>query len=146
MTIRRALVALLTVAMILFTAGCAVVAPEPEPPAESPKGPPGRLAGTVHFIGTPCAPKEISGKAPQVPPCDGPYPGYEIIIYARDGRRVMATTRSDAEGAYGVDLPPGTYVIYTQRGLRAGDRETHRTEIRSEALTTLNLVIDTGIR
>ena len=39
----------------------------------------GVLEGTVHFSGMACPPDRS-----KTPPCDGPYPNYEVIIYDND--------------------------------------------------------------
>jgi hypothetical protein len=51
----------------------------------------GDLEGTVWFIGNPCEP----GAALPVPPCDGPYPSYEIVVYQDDGVTMAARGYSE---------------------------------------------------
>jgi len=54
----------------------------------------GFLEGTVTFIGTPCSEKINHS----VPPCDGIYPNYEVIVYKTDGKTIVAKTISDENG------------------------------------------------
>ncbi|MFQ6080515.1 MAG: carboxypeptidase-like regulatory domain-containing protein [Candidatus Bathyarchaeia archaeon] len=106
----------------------------------------GFLEGTVWFIGVPCPPEEISGRKPQVPPCDGSYPNYEITVYKTDGKTMVAKTVSDEDGNYKIPLNPGNYVIYTQNEPLKDDIKTNQVTIESEKTTKLDLIIDTGIR
>lgn len=98
------------------------------------------LEGTVWFIGTPCAP----GLPCQVPSGDGPDPNYEIIVYKADGVTIETQAYSDANGDYRVGLSPEDCIIYTPNG-PFGQQVNAVTIVNGET-TTLNLVIDTGIR
>ena len=104
------------------------------------------LEGTVRFIGLPCPPEEIGGRKPQVPPCDGPYPNYEITVYRADGKTIVSKITSDANGNYKISLNAGTYIIYTQNGLSQDDVKTNQVTIVSGKVVKLDLVVDTGIR
>ncbi|KPK75054.1 MAG: hypothetical protein AMS25_18655 [Gemmatimonas sp. SM23_52] len=101
----------------------------------------GALAGTVYFVGLPC--RLIS---PSRPPCDGPYPDYEVVVYESDGVTEAARTRSDERGRYFVALEPGDYVIFTPAGLAARFRNPNTATVLAGKLTRLDLVVDTGIR
>ena len=105
----------------------------------------GILVGTVGFVGLPCPPEEIGGRKPLVPPCDGPYPNYEIAVYRTDGKTVVTKIASNVDGTYEIYLNSGNYSIYTPSGLQ--DRiKTHQVTIVSGMTTKLDLVVDTGIR
>ncbi|MBI1925080.1 T9SS type A sorting domain-containing protein [Candidatus Poribacteria bacterium] len=106
----------------------------------------GKLSGTVRFIGLPCPPEEISGRKPQVPPCDGPYPNYEITVYQADGKTIVSKVASDASGNYKISLNAGTYIIYTQNGLSQANLTTNQVTVVSGQMAKLDLVVDTGIR
>jgi len=69
----------------------------------------GMLEGTVHFSGVACAPDRI-----KTPPCDGPYPDYEVIVYDKEGKITIAKTRTDQNGYYQIILNEGTYTLYVQ--------------------------------
>ena len=100
----------------------------------------GILEGSVTFSGIPCAP----GSTFQVPPCNGPYPNYEIIVYRVDGETIEIRVNSNEQGNYRVPLTPGKYIIYTQNG--PFSKKTNTLTIESEETTELDLVIDTGIQ
>ncbi len=106
----------------------------------------GFLEGRVWFIGVPCPPEEINGCKPQVPPCDGPYPNYEITVYKTDGKTIVAKTISDEDGYYQISLDPGNYYIYTQNGPLKDHIKTNQVTIESCITTKLDLIVDTGIR
>ena len=99
----------------------------------------GTLTGTVSFTGTPCP-------EPKGPPCDGAYPNYEVVVYAEDGTTVVTKTTTDASGKYTLSLPAGKYVIFTQAGLKETDRARSEITISRDALSTIDLRVDTGIR
>lgn len=101
----------------------------------------GVLEGIVHLVGVPCPP--IS---PQSPPCDGPYPGYDVIVHDSRGQNVVAHTRTDDQGLYHLELEVGEYVIFTTQGLKEQFTEANDFTIVAGKITVLNLVIDFGIR
>lgn len=100
----------------------------------------GDLQGTVRFIGKPCEP----GAAQSVPPCDGSYPNYEIMVYQDDGVTIAARGYSDANGNYRITLMPGNYIIYTPAGPFVQVANT--AAVAMGETMTFDLVIDTGIR
>jgi hypothetical protein len=100
----------------------------------------GVLEGSVHFVGVPCPLDQ-----PQRPPCDGPYPDYEVVVHDNRGESVVARTRTDDHGIYHVELKAGDYVILTPQGL--GDKlESNRFTIVAGKIRVLNLIVDTGVR
>jgi hypothetical protein len=101
----------------------------------------GALAGTVYFVGLPCR-----LNSPARPPCDGPYPDCEVVVYESDGVTEAARTQSDEHGRYFVALEPGDYVIFTPAGLAARFLNPNEATVVAGKLTRLDLVVDTGIR
>ena len=99
----------------------------------------GTLTGSVTFVGTPCA-------QPSGPPCDGPYPDYEVVVYASDGTTEVGRTRTGADGTFSIDLPAGAYAIFTQAGLQPSDRARTDVSVSRDALTQTALRVDTGVR
>jgi hypothetical protein len=99
----------------------------------------GTLAGDVHFVGTPC-------KDAAPPPCDGVYPDYEVVVYAADGKTVAGKARSGADGKFSLDLPQGKYVILTPAGPPPAEPRRVEVTINRDALSTIKLDIDTGVR
>ena len=100
------------------------------------------IQGTVYFMGTDCPPT-LSKK---VPPCTGPYPGYEVIIYANDGKTPIKSINTDANGTYFVQLTPGNYVIYTQAGPMPSQRQRNEIIVSENQISHKDLQIETGIR
>lgn len=128
--------------LVCLVLGCSVV-PQTMQPASAGGPGEGTIVGIVLFSGVPCPPDRL-----KVPPCDGPYPDYEVIIYKHDGMTVAARIRTDKEGGYRVAVPSGTYVIYS-RGLNlSGKTEDIPNTIAVEEgkSTQFNVRIDTGIQ
>ena len=109
--------------------GCTTSALPPLPPPV-----PGTLTGTV--IIAPCQPVERAGQ----PPCP-PRPGIRVHI---DGPNAGSLTGTDATGTYRVSLPPGTYQVWAEGGIVRPQPVSVR--VVAGQTTTLNLVVDSGIR
>lgn len=101
----------------------------------------GVLEGIVYMVGVPCPPV-----GPQSLPCDGPYPGYDVIVHDSRGQNVVAHTRTDDRGFYHFELEAGAYVIFTTQGLKEQFTESNDFAIIAGKITVLNLTIDYGIR
>ena len=105
------------------------------------------LEGKVFFKGSSCNPSSTFFK---VPPCTGPYPNYEVNIYSNNNnnseKTLIATTKTDADGNYRILLEPGQYVIYTKAGKFPANVNSNIFMIEEGKITTLDLMIDTGIR
>jgi hypothetical protein len=112
-------------------------------PASAKESEEGTITGTVFFSGVPCPADRL-----RVPPCDGPYPDYEVVLYKSDGATAVARMRTGAEGVYEVSVPPGTYVIYSQAIGFSGKMEEIPNTVAVEAGKAIrfNFSIDTGIR
>lgn len=123
----------ITLAIVLL--GCG---PKAAPTTAQPSAP-GTLAGTVNFTGAAC-------QEPKGPPCDGPYPSYEVVIYAEDGTTVVTKTKTGADGAFSLDLPPGKYVIFTQAGIKETDKRRTDVVVSRDAVAKVDLRVDTGVR
>jgi hypothetical protein len=101
----------------------------------------GTVQGTVWFVGAPCPPELSQG-----PPCDGPYPDYQLRILRDSDESLAAFHVTDANGQYTAVLPAGRYLIRTRAGIAADTfEETRFTVIPGDTLT-LQLTVDTGIR
>jgi len=101
----------------------------------------GLLQGDVFFVGVPCP-----LIYPPRPPCDGPFPGYEIIVLHTDDTTEAARTRADSLGSYRLALPPGAYVIFTPRGIDSTIKRRNEARVTAGDTTRLDLLVDTGIR
>lgn len=101
----------------------------------------GLLTGTATFMGVPCPPDGM-----KVPPCDGPYPDYEVIVYAVDGKTVVARTLTDKNGRFRVELPEGDYVVYAIGFERRTLHIPNHIDIKAGKTVQLDINIDTGIR
>jgi len=101
----------------------------------------GILEGTVHFIGTRC-----SSEQQNIPPCSGPYPNYEIIVYASDGNTIVKKTTTDENGTYQINLDFDTYVIYEKK-LQNNKQVDIPTEIQINSPNLAHdIIVDSGIR
>src|SRR5262249_57137487 len=108
----------------------------------------GTLTGIVNFVGMPCMTKAPDGQLVEQhgSGCSGPMAGYEVTVVAKDGKTVVATTKTDASGVYTFALPAGDYTIFTQRGLRATDLQRNDAHVTIGNTTKLDLTVDTGVR
>lgn len=104
---------------------------------EMPEKGTGVLEGTVIFVGLPC----MDGN---VPPCNGAYPNYRIIIYSSDGRTEVATAVTGSLGNYSIRLPEGDYVVYSPSG--PVSMKKNQVSVRPGVTARLDLTLDTGIR
>ena len=101
------------------------------------------LQGTVNFKGKPCAPNSPSFR---VPPCSGPYPGYEIEIYT-DEKNIITKAKTDVNGNFKLLLKPGKYLIYTRSGISKSNLKTTYFAIEKGKQTILPaIIVDTGLR
>jgi len=100
------------------------------------------LEGSVHFRGKPCPPSAFYS----VPPCSGPYPNYELNIYAEDGKTLISKTKTDSIGNFRMSLKSGKYIIYTRAGPTLGDIKSTHVTIEESGITRLpTLTVDTGL-
>jgi hypothetical protein len=97
------------------------------------------LNGIVSFIGQECNPEAFK----KTPPCSGPYPNYEILVYDEDGKNVIAKTETNDKGEYFISLEPRNYVIYTPHGF---SNQSYPISIKENEITKQDLIIDKGIR
>ena len=78
-------------------------------------------------------------------PCSEPMAG-ALLVFSRNGR-VMARTRSDANGRYSVRLRVGTYAVSMGVKPKIGSGIQPRTiTLRRPAPTRIDFFVDTGIR
>ncbi len=101
----------------------------------------GALQGDVFFVGVPCP-----LIYPPRPPCDGPFPGYEVVVLHAADTVEAARTRSDSLGSYRLALPSGAYVIFTPRGIDSTIKRRYEARVTAGDTTRLDLLVDTGIR
>jgi len=101
----------------------------------------GILEGTVDYIGLICVPEQRD-----IPPCSGPYPNYEIIVYTSDGNTVVKKTITDDNGNYQFNLDFGTYVIYEPKLQNNKPIDIPTTIQVDSSSITHNVIIDSGIR
>ena len=110
---------------------------------------PWNLEGQVFFRGKPCNPNSDSYS---VPPCSGPYPNYEIIIYQDNennrnfNKNIVLKTKTNMSGDYKAFLNPGNYVIYTKKGISPSSIMANEFSVEEGKNTRVDLTIDTGIR
>ena len=98
----------------------------------------GRLTGDVYFEGMECPPD----RAHPVPPCSGPYSGYEVRVFSADGEREIASVVAGEHGEFLLELPEGRYLL--ELPSRASDRRQTRIAIEAGEVVETHLVVDTG--
>ena len=102
----------------------------------------GTVEGTVFFIGAPCNPNQGYNK---VPPCDGPYPNYEVILYKEDRTTVAGKVTTDQEGKFRLILDAGTYYFLFNGSLDSKKREL-LIVVKENSITRQDITIDNGVR
>ncbi len=103
---------------------------------------PGRLAGDVVFEGMNCAPDRPRA----VPPCSGPYAGYEVVVLSADGKTAVGSVVTGENGGFSIELPAGSYVIRLSSGSPSLARREERFTVDVGEETEIHLVVDTGVR
>ena len=103
----------------------------------------GRLAGLV-TIGPNC-PVESSTQ-----PCPTPPSAYtlrKILVYNESGSQLLHTVDIDTQGLYVIDLAPAKYRVDIKGvGIDRSADVPKVVDIHANAVTTLNISIDTGLR
>jgi len=105
--------------------------------------PHGRLAGTV-TIGPNCPGPTTTAPCPTSPDA---YKARKILVYNEAKTELLHTVDIDSQGAYFIDLAPAKYTV-DLRGAgidRTGDLP-QTVDIHANAVVTLNVNIDTGLR
>ena len=105
--------------------------------------PHGRLAGTV-MIGPNCPGPTTTAPCPASPDA---YKARKILVYNEAKTELLHTVDIDSQGAYFIDLAPAKYTV-DLRGAgidRTGDLP-QTVDIHANAVVTLNVNIDTGLR
>jgi len=101
----------------------------------------GIVEGTVYFVGKPCPSSRLG------PPCDGPYPNYEVIIYENNGKGIVNKVMTDDEGNFEVQLPVGDYVVF---GKNMDFNKVIKIPlvftVEPEKINQIKIKIDTGVR
>jgi len=101
----------------------------------------GVLEGTVHYIGKPCPSSKVG------PPCDGPYPNYEVEIYKTDGKIIVSKTVTTDEGSFEIELLVGDYIVYeTSMDFNKVKETPIMFTIEPDKRKSLEISIDEGIR
>ena len=136
---------------LLFAACQPTTSLTPSPPAESKAVPTstsaaqvGILAGRV-TIGPLTPVERVDVPTPTVPP--EMYAAHSIQVFQADGATLVANVKINPDGAYHVELPPGTYVVDLPKiGLERAARLPTTITITAGQTTRLDIDIDTGIR
>ena len=105
--------------------------------------PHGRLAGTV-TIGPNCPGPTTTAPCPTPPDA---YKQRKILVYNEAKSSLLHTVDIDSQGAYFIDLVPAKYTIDLKGvGIDQTSDLPKTVEIHANAVTTLNVNIDTGLR
>jgi hypothetical protein len=121
----RASVSLLGIAALLLFPGFATTAPA------------SGLRGTV--VVDPSRPVCIQGR-----PCSAPAPGV-VLRFSRNDR-VVARTRTRADGTYRVTLAPGRYVVSLAAARAPTTIVPHTVRVAAGRMTLRDFTVDTGIQ
>ena len=125
--------------VIVFALGAALLYACQPSPQES-----GILEGHV-TIG-PLAPVVREG---EVEPTPAPevYAARQVVVFEEDGKTEVARLKIDENGNYRAELPVGAYVVDINHiGIDSAADLPKEIEITNQAITRLDLSIDTGIR
>ena len=103
----------------------------------------GRLAGTV-TIGPNCPVETATNPCPTPPDA---YKLRKILVYNEAKTNLLHVVDIDSQGAYFIDLPPARYTVDLRGSGIDKTKDLPKTvDIHANAVTTLNVNIDTGIR
>jgi hypothetical protein len=130
------------IAILLLIAAAACHSPT-SPNEALTEQPHGRLAGTV-TIGPNCAGPTTTNPCPTQPDA---YRARKILVYNEAKTSLLFTVDIDSQGAYFIDLLPATYTVDLHGvGIDRTSDLPKTVQIHANAVTTLNVNIDTGIR
>jgi hypothetical protein len=105
--------------------------------------PRGRLSGTV-TIGPNCPGPTTTTPCPTPPDA---YKLRKILVYNEAKTSLLFTVDIDSQGAFLIDLLPGRYTVDLHRSGVDTTADLPKTvEIHANAVTTLSVNVDTGIR
>lgn len=103
------------------------------------------LEVTVYFKGAECNP---DANFFRVPPCSGPYPGYEFYINQDNHgdlkKNFKGNAKTDINGTYRVLLEPNKYIVQTKSDKLSP--ASNKFTIKEGEVVTVRLTVDTGIR
>lgn len=103
----------------------------------------GRLSGVV-TIGPNC-PVETSTQPCPTPP--GAFAARKVLVYDEAGTKLLYTVDIDSQGLYLVDLAPARYTVdITKTGIDRASGVPQVVEIKANAVTKVDISIDTGLR
>ena len=124
----------------LIAAGCS----SPTSPSDDPSSQPhGRLSGIV-TIGPNCPGPVTTNPCPTPPDA---YRQRKILVYNEVKTSLLHTVDIDSQGAYLIDLVPARYTIDLRGvGIDSTSDLPKTVDIHANAVTTLNVNVDTGIR
>ena len=127
------------VALIAAT-GCS----SPTSPSSDPSSQPhGRLSGIV-TIGPNCPGPVTTNPCPTPPSA---YQQRKILVYNEAKTTLLHTVDIDSQGAYLIDLVPARYTVDLRGvGVDSTSDLPKTIDIHANAVTTLNVNVDTGIR
>ena len=103
----------------------------------------GTVQGAVTFVGLPCPPG-LTGY--QVPPCNGLYPGYRLVVLDEDSKNQVAEVITDEAGFFRLELPVGGYAVRMPAGPTPDATREARFTVRDDLIRELELTVDIGIR
>ena len=103
----------------------------------------GRLSGVV-TIGPNCPVEPTTSPCPTSPDA---YAQRKVLVYDEAKTKLLYTVDIDSQGAYLVDLPPARYTVDVKKvGIDRANGVPTVVEIKANAVTKVDISIDTGIR
>ncbi|HYM59964.1 MAG TPA: hypothetical protein VEZ11_03610 [Thermoanaerobaculia bacterium] len=139
--LRRPLLLIAVLAGVLALAACNGKSPtSPIDPASTPHG---RLSGMV-TIGPNCPVETLDHPCPTPPSA---YAARKILVYDEAKVNLLHTVDIDSSGFYSIDLVPARYTIdFRGAGIDRSSDVPKVITISANAVTTLDISIDTGLR
>ena len=130
------------IAFLLILAACHN-GDSPTDPRSSSSQEHGRLSGVV-TIGPNCPGPTTTQPCPTPP---GAYAERKILVFNEAGSTPIATVDIDSQGLYLIDLVPAVYTVDLRGvGIDKTSDLPKTVAIRANAVTVLNVSIDTGLR
>ncbi len=129
--------------LITFAVLAQLACHSPTSPNDRPGQIYGRLAGTVK-IGPNCPVESTTQSCPTPPSA---YALRKILVYDEQRTRLLFTVDIDSQGLYFIDLVPARYLVDLKAtGIDRSADVPKVVEIHANAVTSLNISIDTGLR
>lgn len=137
--------AFVLVVMTIFATACSGAVIGSSPPTDTRSPTPG-AAGTGIVQGIVLSRPCSGGPESLASPCPGlPVPDADVVFTAAGDGSVL-TTATDADGRYSLSVPAGAHDVTVQGREFYVDKGPRRVDVVAGSATTVDLVIDSGLR